>query len=594
MNGSHSCALTATGGVKCWGAILNFNGESTESLTPTDVVGLESGIVAITSGDNHDCAVTAAGGVKCWGSNSAGQLGTGTTSDTLNPPTDIVGLTAGVIDIAAGFDQTCALTVEKGVKCWNQRWNQPGLVAVVGLESGVKALDAGYAHSCALMETGHVKCWGWNQYGQLGRGFSSYSVTPVNVARLPFGSVTDAGEVFQRCAPTSEGPDGCANAQVAEGSGDIAPESPLTPLASLERGGFIVSSANADHSCALLRTGVLKCWGRNYRGQLGIGEGTFRIRPVVVDGLSEGVIATATGASHTCALTATKQIKCWGDNRSGQLGDAPQKKPRPTPGRAVSGLPADLVAVTAGPNHSCALTGQGGVNCWGINSTGQLGDGTREPRVGPAAVVGLESGIQTLTAGASHTCALTVAGGVKCWDNNNKGQLGVGSTDPLLAPADVIGLPTGIIAVRAGQYHTCALADDGRVWCWGDNSTGQLGDGSTGRRLLPVAVERLPAGIVGITAGLGHSCALSRGGTVWCWGANHGGQLGDETTESRLRPVRVRGISTAIQITAGATFTCAVTRREGAKCWGSNTVGQLGAGISNFQFIPSEVLVETD
>ena len=143
----------------------------------------------------------------------------------------------------------------------------------------------------------------------------------------------------------------------------------------------------------------------------------------------------------------------------------------------------------------------------------------------------------------------------RCWGNNNTGQLGVGSTDPLLAPADVIGLPTGIIAVRAGQYHTCALADDGRVWCWGDNSTGQLGDGSTGRRLLPVAVGGLPAGTVGITAGSGHSCALSRGGTVWCWGINRRGQLGDETTESRLKPVRVSGISTAIQITAGATHT---------------------------------------
>jgi len=586
--------LTATGGVKCWGAIFNSNGEPTESLTPTDVVGLDSGIVAITSGDNYDCAVTAAGGVKCWGDNRIGQLGIGMTNDTLNPPTDVVGLTAGVSDIAAGFQHTCALTVEKGVKCWNQRWDQPGLVAVIGLESGVKALAAGYEHSCALMETGHVKCWGWNQYGQLGRGFSSYSVTPVNVARLPFGSAADAGDVFRRCAPTSEGPDGCANAQVAEGSGEIALESPLIPLASMEHGGFIVSGANADHSCALLRNGVLKCWGRNNRGQLGIGERTFRIRPVVVDGLNEGIIAVATGGLHTCALTTTKQIKCWGDNRFGQLGDAPQEEPRLTPGSAVSGLPAGTVAVTAGPYHSCALTEQGGVNCWGINSTGQLGDGTREPRVGPVAVVGLESGIQTLTAGASHTCALTVAGGVKCWGNNNTGQLGVGSTDPLLAPADVIGLPTGIIAVRAGQYHTCALADDGRVWCWGDNSTGQLGDGSTGRRLLPVAVGGLPAGTVGITAGSGHSCALSRGGTVWCWGINRRGQLGDETTENRLKPVRVSGISAAIPITAGATHTCAVTRREGAKCWGSNATGQHGTGISNTQSVPSEVLVETD
>jgi len=205
----------------------------------------------------------------------------------------------------------------------------------------------------------------------------------------------------------------------------------------------------------------------------------------------------------------------------------------------VSGLASGVSAITAGGYHTCALTSGSGVKCWGFNFYGQLGDGTTIERHTPVDVSGLASGVSAITAGSYHTCALTAGGGVKCWGWNDYGQLGDGTTTIRLTKVNVSGLTSGVSAITARWGHTCALTSAGGAKCWGWNNQGQLGDGTTDNRHTPVNVSGLASGISEIAAGKIHTCARTAGGGVKCWGGNLSGQLGDGTWDDHHTPVDV-------------------------------------------------------
>ncbi len=347
---------------------------------------------------------------------------------------------------------------------------------------------AGYSHTCALTSAGGVKCWGWNRNGQLGNGTTNDRSTPVDVTGLASG---------------------------------------VQSLA-----------AGYGHTCALTSGGAVKCWGYNSNGQLGNGGGGDSSAPVDVSGLGSGAVAIAAGSTHVCAL-ASGGVKCWGSNRHGELGDGTTED-RMTP-VDVSGLTSGVAAISAGGNHTCALTSGGAVKCWGSNGLGQIGDGTTVDRYIPVDVTGLASGVVAIAAGASHTCALTSAGGVKCWGWNFSGQLGDGTAVDRHTPIDVAGLGSGVAAIAPGWEHTCALTGAAGIKCWGRNDSGQLGDGTATNRLAPVDVSGLASGITAIFGGGGHTCARTSAGGIKCWGYNSNGQLGDGTTYNRSTPVDVIG-----------------------------------------------------
>src|SRR3989475_141451 len=239
-----------------------------------------------------------------------------------------------------------------------------------------------------------------------------------------------------------------------------------------------------------------------------------------------------------------------------------------------------LVEIEAGWHRSCALPSAGGVNCWGNNRDCQLGDGTEVDRVTAVDVVGLMSRVNAIAAGERHTCALTTGGGVKCWGNNHDNQLGDGTVNDRVTPADVMGLTSGVRAITAGERHTCALTTGGGVKCWGNNHDGQLGDGTGIDRNTPVDVAGLTSGVTAITAGRRHTCALTTGGGVKCWGKNHDGQVGDGTAINRRTPADVVGLTSGIKtITAGGQHTCALNPKY-VQCWGDNEDGQLGDGTT--------------
>ena len=247
-------------------------------------------------------------------------------------------------------------------------------------------------------------------------------------------------------------------------------------------------------------------------------------------------------------------------------------------------------AVSANSVQTCALTSAGGAVCWGWNYYGQVGDGTKTDRPTPTPVTGLSSGVLAVATGNSHACALMSGGGVVCWGSNNVGQLGDGTTTDRLAPTPVTDLSSGVLAITVGTSHTCALTTGGAALCWGNNYYGRLGDGTTTNRPTPTPVSGLSSDVASIAAGAAHTCAVTTGGAAKCWGANSSGQLGDATTTDRLTPTPVTGLSIdAASIAAGGSHTCALTTSGAAKCWGYNYAGQIGDATTTNRLTPTPV-----
>jgi alpha-tubulin suppressor-like RCC1 family protein len=384
--------------------------------------------------------------------------------------------------------------------------------------TAVSGIVAGYGHSCTRMDDGTVRCFGENADGQLGDGTIERRLTPVVVRNAP-------------------------------GTGPLA--------------GVAQVAAGDMHSCARKQDGTVRCWGDNFYGQLGDGTGVDSTRPVEVDdtagvGRLRGVVQIASEYSHSCARRADGSVRCWGWNRYGQLGDGTTEdrfRPVVVANGAGTGPIGSVAQLAAGLGHTCALRTDRTVRCWGWNAYGQLGDGTHVDRARPVVVAnGAGTGplrdVVQLSAGLAHTCAVRADATVRCWGAGHYGQLGDGVTTGA-APRPVAvsnAAGTGLLAavhhVTAGDLHSCARMQDGTVRCWGANFYGQLGDGThTGRR-RPVAVDDAAGtgrlgGVTRVSAGLGHSCARIADGTARCWGDNWTGQLGDGTRTERIRPVAV-------------------------------------------------------
>lgn len=333
----------------------------------------------------------------------------------------------------------------------------------------------------------------------------------------------------------------------------------------------IQAAAGDRHSCALMDTGIVKCWGQNTYGQLGDGTTTNRSTPTQVPGLS-GVTAIATGGDHSCAVLNTGSLQCWGRNFSGQLGDGTttnRSTPITVPG--VSGA----TAVGASYFRTCVIITGGAVKCWGNGSST------------PSTVSGL-SGATAIGVGALHSCAILNTGIAKCWGQNSYGQLGNGTTTGSTTPVTVSGL-SSVVSIAGGYYHSCAVLSTGSAVCWGSNDKGQLGDGTLVNRTTPVNVLNV-SGATTIDSTAYHTCATQSDGVAKCWGINLQGQLGDGTTTNRSTPVSVTGLNGSPAVTPGRYHTCARTFLGGMKCWGTNWEGQLGDGTMTSRLTPVDVI----
>ncbi|MFI5041839.1 MAG: RCC1 domain-containing protein, partial [Acidimicrobiales bacterium] len=355
----------------------------------------------------------------------------------------------------------------------------------------------------------------------------------------------------------------------------------------------IIDAALGDsHTCAAFSDGTVDCWGLNASGQLGDGTTTSSSTPVTVGGLTGGTGATAlaAGSAHTCALMSNGTVECWGADQHGQLGysivsgKVPAPTSSPTPGPVVSGgvVVTGVTAIAAGSAHTCGLMSDGTVECWGLNGSGQLGNGTTTNSTTPVAVAGL-SGAKAIGAAGATACAVLSNGTVKCWGDNTSGQLGNGTTTSSSTPVTVLvgsgnqALPS-VSAIAVGGDHTCATRlSPSSTYCWGANTSGAFGNGTTTDQL-----RAFPVGTgLALGAGTGYTCERHPNPVVTCSGLNDQGQLGNGTTSDALQWVNVSGLTGVTEIAVGTAHACAlVAGGTGLECWGDNQYGQIGDGTS--------------
>jgi len=375
----------------------------------------------------------------------------------------------------------------------------------------------------------------------------------------------------------------CTETEVCDGSGFCG--GPVTPYLY----DIIEISTSFYHTCALISSGEIRCWGRNNEGQLGDGTTTDRSAPVSVADLPAPAARISAGGYHTCAALTTGEMMCWGRNDAGQLGNGTTSG-SPLPVRVSLETPPAVLSISCGLHHACVLLENDTIKCWGRNAEGQLGDGTTTERDLPTEVTGLTDTVAGISAGRYHTCALTEEGRVLCWGTNAYGELGDGTTDNRTQPVIVSDI-TSIGGISAGIYHTCALEEGGTgVWCWGRNNEGQLGDGSLVPSLVPVAVSGLDPVISAVVAGGYHTCVFKNSGEALCWGRNDEGQVGNDTTSRQILPVDVSGLSDDVTAMAlGFYHTCALIAAGGVMCWGVNGTGEIGDGSTDNRLTPVDV-----
>ena len=372
-------------------------------------------------------------------------------------------------------------------------------------------LATGGSHTCVLDASGVTWCWGFNQDGPLGDGTTTNRSTPAQVT----GGLT-----------------------------------------------FTSLTAGAVHTCGLTATGVAYCWGNG--GDVGDGTTTDRTVPTAVAGGLTFIQLTASGR-HTCGLTAAGRAYCWGVNTRGQLGDATTtERLVPTPvANAVGGSAVVFASLEAGAEYTCGLTTGGKAYCWGLGDTGQIGDGTAPTgSTAPKAVAGTLA-FTALTARANNTCGLS-GGALYCWGSGANGQLGDGTFEWHPSPSPSLGGPFAQLAAGSTApdngglgLHTCALTGAGAAYCWGNNSIGMGGDGTNIDHNTPTAVIGPDGGtalaFASLATGDAHTCGVTTGDAVYCWGNGLSGQLGSEPG-LRFTPTPVLlGAPTITSVTPGST-----------------------------------------
>jgi len=297
-------------------------------------------------------------------------------------------------------------------------------------------------------------------------------------------------------------------------------------------------------------------------------------------------------SGHSCNIQGGGSASCWGSNQFGQIGDGTTTD-RHTP-TTIDGFGSGRTAVgiSAGGEHTCAILDDGSVSCWGSNQFGQIGDDSVTDRLLPVSIdLNGNKSATSITSGAFHTCAILDDGSVSCWGHSAKGQLGYGDTEFRRAPTPTMSLGTSrsAIALSLGTYHTCALLDDGGVKCWGDNEYGQLGDGTEIDSYSPSS--SVLVNVMRISSSGKHSCAILNDGSVSCWGINHG-QFGDGSTADSNTPVTSEGFvdgQKAVEISTGGSHTCVILDDNSTSCWGRNDTGQLGDGTTKKRLTPTQI-----
>jgi alpha-tubulin suppressor-like RCC1 family protein len=383
------------------------------------------------------------------------------------------------------------------------------------------------------------------------------------------------------------------HATIALLSSNAPPSAPAGPAAIALRADMTrTGNDGGGHVCALVAMpsgNVTKCWGKNGNGQLGLGDTAQHKTPTTVTALGTDVVSIELGGYHTCAILKDATVKCWGDNHLGQLGlgDTAQ---RTTP-TTVTALGTDVASIELGDRSTCAILKDATVKCWGNNQNGQLGLGDTTRRTTPTTVTALGTDVVSIHLGGayegrSHCCAILRDGTTKCWGNNNvynEGTLGLGDTTQRTTPTTVTELGTDAVSLALNWAHSCAVLRDGSVKCWGRGAYIGQEDGLS--RNIPTTVTALGTDVASITVGVYGSCAILNNATVKCFGHTGAGELGipvcPDGTVTCQTPTTVTSFGTdVVSIVMGQHYSCALRKDGTVKCFGDNVQGVLGGAPS--------------
>jgi alpha-tubulin suppressor-like RCC1 family protein len=492
--------------------------------------------------------------------------------------------------VATGKHHTCAIDVEGAVWCWglNDAWQvQAGAAEVVldpvkidALPMPAAQVAAGRSASCARLVDGSVWCWGNNSNGELGVGTQLDRLAPNPVSLGSETAIDVEVGAFHVCIRrASDGAAMCWGSNRVSEVGDPTATEVLVPELVPGTAGMQHISVGHRHTCGVSSTGSVQCWGKGEDGQLGQGN-TTTATVTTATGIA-GATAITAGGRSSCAIVAGV-VRCWGYNEYGQLGNGNYSNVAAPGMIAVS----NAVDVALGSAGGCALGDTGLVQCWGILAAG---DGTFSSST--LAQPSMVTSATALAVGFYHVCAI-VDGAVQCWGDNEFGELGRGTRDVVSVPTAVT-LPGVAAEVEVGSSHACArLSNTGDVYCWGHNAYGQLGIGTHTASFVPAKVTTGLTGIVGLAAGFDRACAWNAS-NARCWGSNAAAVLGTGTS-SYDQPSPVPVTTTGIKAMAlGGRHTCVITSTNAMSCWGGNNKGQLGDNTTVDSGAPKTVAVGT-
>jgi alpha-tubulin suppressor-like RCC1 family protein len=591
-DGNATCGIQVDGSLWCWGE--NANGE----LGTGDVMDHHAPTAmpdkwrAVSVSSTHGCAIRSDDSLWCWGNQLYGELGDGVATDGSQPPVSPEMIGNDFLAVATGTYHTCAIASDHTLSCWGlDDSGQVGngtythVVAsptVVGSELWSQ-ISTGRYHSCGITELGQLRCWGANYAGQLG-------IANESDANVPSSVFTNGIDGTDWTGVASGQRHTCAwTADQAHCFGDSSHGELTTPglgfnpsPVAIANGPWVGFGLGSHHMCSIDSSSTLWCVGSMGSGQLGTGN-TSQIAPeqVAAPVVWDRVRA---GRAATCVTTTGHQLACGGDNFVGELGTG-DRTSRQTLGTPSQSMWTDMAV---GADYTCAFDTAGQLYCGGANDTGELGIGNEMDETTRQAVTLPGTGkVTSVIAASDHTCARDGSGHLYCWGLNDRGQLAIPASNPVLAPQAEIAVAANYpYSVAVGYGFTCAIADSttnpgsGPVYCWGRNDRGQLGNGTTTDTSTPTPIGdgSFTTTFVKVYAGALHACALTSGvnGTAWCWGDSSGGQIISSGGIVKL-PVAMSGQWEMLAL--GYYHTCALEPTSvgnHASCWGDNRRGQLG------------------
>ena len=607
---STTCVILNDQNISCWGSNLygKLGNGSLDSYTsnPTKVLGLpdNDGAVQVEVGSNVACTVLESGRLFCWG--RGGYVGDGTYEDrfiateVLTNDNDVM-----VSKVVVGSSHTCALISNGSVMCWGQEYGgklgdgvergtwdiatTPNYTAP--LPDGRLAVDIGVdtSSTCAVLDNGSISCWGFAAYTLLGNDWIENQPNTgflfgedITVRSITTYGGHEGGFISGMCVILSNDTVSCWHGSLKD-SYSFSPHSP------------VMVAIGAQHACALLSDSSLRCWGDNKFGQIGDGTWESKGDPIHIQGFDnqDSIISISAGSAITCAVTSSGKVYCWGSNSLGAVGDGTayglyEKPVKIDPLVNVT----DIIYLSY--YGYCAKYNDGHIGCWGDNERGIIGDGSTEYRsirtIYHHSNTYFGGSIVDIQSREFRVCVLIDDGSIWCWEGErHRGAL------PEKLPH--YGSTRFATSFALGNDFICAVQDDGEVSCSGDGYYGAIGDGNWDSRENPTTTEEFgnnnPA--IDISSAGSTLCALTENSEVWCWGSNTGGQLGDGSTDwARNSPGIIPFFDNQDPIvsieSAGYGNFCALLENGDVYCWGSNYDASLGDGTRNESNVPVKVI----